>query len=98
MFTILDRFSEFVMLCASLVALVACGWNWLKEKEYASLGYLVPVLYFCLMYAYVVLFQSHDEIAQQMFGRAGVFIFLMDVVVWRVVFIRRRQRRRYGEY
>lgn len=97
MFALLDRVSEVAMLAMAVALLTVCVWSWKNEKDYIALSYIFPSVYLCFMYAYVVFF-PHTEVAQQMFGRSGLFILMMNVLIWRLVFIRRKQKQRYGEY
>lgn len=97
LYEILNHLSDIVMSSLSGVALLVCAWSWYRENDYMAISLALPCFYFVAFYVFLALWPQ-DVATRNVFARAGVALFLIETIIWRVVYIRRKQKRRYGEY
>lgn len=91
--TTLLEASNITMLILSSIVLAVCVYSWVIVRDYGAIGYLGPMIYFFVYYS-IVLFGDWDTETKLLFGRVGVAALMIDVLIWRCVFLKRFRRRR----
>ncbi len=91
--TILMIVPELALAIAALVVCAVCVYSWIRYKEYAALGYTLPLLYFAVIYFSFFLY-SPDDLTRREWVRPGIFGLMIDIAIWRIVFIMRQKRKK----
>lgn len=86
---------EAAVAVIAALTLVLCVYVWVKCKEYASLGYILPSLYFVV--TYIILF-FHPEISsdwRRVLIRGGLVVLFANISFqrWKFIFICRDKER-----
>lgn len=84
-------------IAISVLAFMAfgiCLYAWNRYRDFPAFGYLYVTLYFAVLYGILFIFQPADE-TRRFFVRIGVIGLLVDIIIWRIDFIR-RERKKHG--
>jgi hypothetical protein len=89
---IIEDIPEIIIIVLAFVSMLLCLRNWIKVKEYASIGYFIGSLYVFILYVIILAFNPPD-ILRRFWARLGYIIILSNIIIWRITFYTRQRRK-----